>query len=125
MDLRRGVDDAGGERRSGFDEMFARIENQQNSPVAQVGDQIRRRVARLSRQSQHGGDGGRHQIGIAEHSKVDEEHSPRESADQVTPDRHCDRRLADAAGADDGDEAGGVQLGRHLENVVIPTDHSA
>src|SRR3954468_10122402 len=36
---------------------------------------------------------------------------------------HRDGRLADSAGADDGDEARSDQLSRYPENVVIPADH--
>ena len=35
------------------------------------------------------------------------------------------RRLADAASANDGDETRRGQAGRQLENVVIAADHSA
>jgi hypothetical protein len=40
-------------------------------------------------------------------------------------DRYRNRGLADAAGADNGDEARSVQLSRQPEYVVIPADHSA
>jgi hypothetical protein len=96
-----------------LDEVLAGVEDQKNSLVPQMGQQARRRVARLNRQPQHGGgrcgDEGR----IAEHGEVDEEDGAGESLHQVMPD--CDRRrgLADAAGADDGDEAGGGQLRRN------------
>ena len=125
VDLRRSIDDARRQRRHRFDEMLASIEDQKNSLVAQIGDQIGRRIVRLNRQSKHGGDGGRHQVGIAEHSEIDEQHSARESFDQVMPDRYRDRGFADAAGADDGDKARSVQLRRELENVVVPADHPA
>ena len=125
VDLRCRLDDACRQRRHRFDEMLAGIEDQKNSLVAQIGDQIGRRIVRLNRQPQHGGDGRRHQVGIAEHSEIDEQHGARESLDQVMSDRDRNRGLADAAGADDGDKARSVQLSRQLENVVIPADHSA
>ena len=70
-------------------------------------------------------DGCRHQARIADHSQIDEQHSARESFDQVMPDRYRDGGFADAAGADDGDEPRSIQLGRELENIVIPADHPA
>ena len=51
--------------------------------------------------------------------------APAKAFGQVMPNRHRNRRLADAAGADDGDKARSGQLSRQLENVVIPADHPA
>ena len=62
-------------------------------------------------------------FGIAQHAEIDEEHGAGEGLEQVMSDRDRDRGLADAAGADDGDEARGGQLRRQLENVVVATDH--
>ena len=60
---------------------------------------------------------------IVQHAEIDEEHGPREGLDQVMADRHRDRRLADAAGADDRDEACSVQPSRKPENIIVAPDH--
>ena len=44
VDLRRGIDDACRQRGDRFDEMLAGIEDQENSLVAQIGDQTGRRI---------------------------------------------------------------------------------
>ena len=49
VDLRCGIDDVRRQQRHRFDEMLARIEDQENSLVAQVSDQIGRRIVRLNR----------------------------------------------------------------------------
>ena len=49
VDLWCCVDDARRQWRYRFDEMLARIEDQENSLVAQVSDQIGRRIVRLNR----------------------------------------------------------------------------
>ena len=49
MDLRRCIDDARRQWRHRFDEMLTGIEDQENSLVAQVSDQIGRRIVRLNR----------------------------------------------------------------------------
>ena len=66
-----------------------------------------------------------HQVGIAQHPEIDEQHGAREGLDQMMSDRDRDRGLADAAGADDGDKARRGQLSRQPENVVVPADHPA
>ena len=114
VDLRRGVDDVRRQRRHRFDEMLASIEDQQNALVAQICDQIGRRIVRLDRQAEHRGDRRRHQVGIAEHAEIDEQHRAGESFDQMMSDRYRHRGLADAAGADDGDEARSVELRRQF-----------
>ena len=107
------------------DEVFAGVEDQKNSLVPQKYNQARPRIVGLDRQPQHGGDAGGHQLGITQHSKIDEQHGAREGFGQVMSNGHRNRGLADAAGADDGDKARRGQLRRQLENVVIPADHSA
>ena len=112
------------ERRDRLDEMFAGVEDQKNSLVAQIRDQTGRRIVGLNRQPQHGGHGRGHQVGIAQHSKIDEQHGAGEGLDQVMSDRYRDRGFADAASADDRDKARSGQLSRKPENVIVAPDHS-
>ena len=105
VDLRSGLEQACDQHRDGIDEMLAGIEDQQNSLVAQMRDQARRRIARLNGEAEHGGGRGGHQVRIAQHGEIDEEHGASKGFEQVMPDRDRGRRLADAAGTDDGDEA--------------------
>jgi hypothetical protein len=103
--------------------MFASVEDQENSLVPEIGDQAGSCIVGTNRQPQHGGDGRRGQIGIAEHSKIDEQHGAREGLDEIVRDRDGKRRLADAADADDRDEARGSQSSRESANVVGTADH--
>ena len=124
VDLRRGREDACRQSCHRLDEMLAGIEDQENPLVAQIGDQAGRCIVGLNRQPQHGGHGRGHQVGIAQHAEIDEEHGAGEGLDQVMSDRHRNRGLADAARADDRDEARSGQLGRQPENVVVAPDHA-
>ena len=105
-------------RRHRFDEMFAGIEDQKNPLVPQISDQAGRCIVGLNRQPQHGGHSCGHQIGIAQHAKIDEEHGAGEGLDQIMSNRYRNRGFADAAGADDRDKACGGQLRREHENVI-------
>ena len=69
-------------------------------------------------------NGRRRQFGIAQHAEIDEQHGARERLEQLMPDRHRNRGLADAPGADDGDKARGGQLSRQPEKVVVAPDHA-
>src|SRR5271155_3100975 len=104
--------------------MLAGIEDQKYPLVAQIGDEVGRRIVALNRQPQHGGDRRAHKRGIAQHAKIDEEYGTSEGLDQMMSDRYRDRGLADAADADNADETGGGQLGRELEDVVAAPDHA-
>ena len=103
--LRRGPEDARRHRCHRVDEMLAGVEDQKDSLVPEVGDQAGCGVVGVHHQPQLRGHGRGHQAGIAQHAEVDKDRSTRERGRQVVPDRHRDRGLADAAGADDGDEA--------------------
>ena len=108
-----------------LDEMLAGIEDQKDPLVAQPGHQVRPRIGRADRQPQHGGDGRGHQLGIAQHSEVDEERGSPEGLAETMGHRHRDRGLADTAGADDGHEVRGGQLGRQCGDVLVAADHPA
>ena len=105
VDFRCSRDDVCRQSRHRFYQMLAGIEDQENPLVPQIGDQVGRRVVGLNRQAQHGGDGRGHQVGIAQHSKIDEQHGAREGLDQVMSDRYRNRGFADAARTDDRDKA--------------------
>ena len=53
-------------------------------------------------------------FGIAQHAEIDEQHRTCKGVGQVMCDGDRDRRLADAASADDGDQARSGQLSRQL-----------
>jgi hypothetical protein len=61
---------------------------------------------------------------VLRRSEIDEQYRARKGFEQVVSDRDRGRSLADAAGADDGDEARSFQLSSDLENVVIAADHA-
>ena len=97
-----------------FDQMLAGVEDQQNPLVPQIGNQAGRRVVGLHRQPQHGGDRRGHQLGIAQHAEIDEQHGAGEGLASVMSDRDRDRGLADAARAHDRDKARSGQPARQL-----------
>ena len=104
--------------------MLAGIEDQENSLVAQVSDQSWAAASSdWTDNPSMEATAVATRLRIAQHAQVDEEHGPRESLDQVMPDRHRDRRLADAAGTDDRDQACSVQPSRKPENIVVAPDH--
>ncbi len=124
VDLRRGCDDACRQGCHRFDQVLAGVEHQKNPLVAQIGDQVGSCVVGLHRQAEHGGYSRGHQFGIAQHSKIDEQHGARESFGQVMSDRDRNGGLAHAARAHDRDKASGGQLSRQSEHVVVASDHS-
>jgi hypothetical protein len=86
------------------DEMLAGVQDQQYPPIAQISDQIWCSIVGPHGQSQHRGDDRRHQIGIAHHAEVDEEHGAGKGPHQLMSDSDRKGRLADAPGADDRDK---------------------
>ena len=105
--------------------MFAGIENQKNPSALQKCNETRRCIVRLNRLPQHGGDGRRCELRISQHPEIDEEDRTREGVHQVMCNGDRDRRLADATSADDGDKARSGQVGRQLQDIIIPADDSA
>ena len=73
-DLRRRLDDICGQRCDGVDQVFAGVEDQQNLFVAQIGHQAWPHVVGADRQTHHGRNAGGHQVGIAQHPEIDEQH---------------------------------------------------
>ena len=94
-----------GQRRQLIEDVFATVEDQERAPVAQQRQQARHRILRTDGQSQRGCDGARYQPGIGQRAEIDEEDLAGESRKLAMSHGDGDRRLADAAGADDGDEA--------------------
>ncbi len=92
--------------------MFAGIEDQQNSLIAEICNQAGRGVFGPNRKPHHGGDSRGHQAGIAQHPEIGEKNGARECLDQVMSNRHRNRGFADAARARDCDKARGSQLSR-------------
>src|SRR3546814_3989472 len=66
----------------------------------------------------------RSQIGIAQHAEINKKDRPGEGIGKVMSDSDCHRRLADAAYADDGNEAVGMQARGKLQNILVSPDHS-
>jgi len=116
--------DAGSQLCGRIDDVLAGVEDQEGSPVRQVGDETREGVVGLERQAQHRGHGRRDETGIAYRAEIDEMHSACKRLDQIMPHRHCNCGLADPARADDGDEARGGQLSRERGSVIGPPDHA-
>ena len=87
------------EHGDGINEMLARVENEKNAPISQIGDEARRRIVRLDRQSQQRGHRRSDQRWIAQHSKINEQYGPGKGIQQVMSDRDGDCRLADATDA--------------------------
>src|SRR3546814_6248529 len=75
-------------------------------------------------QSHHGGHRRSDQIGIAQHAEINKKDRPGEGIGKVMSDSDCHRRLADAAYADDGNEAVGMQARGKLQNILVSPDHS-
>src|SRR3546814_2366340 len=73
-------------------------------------------------QSHHGGHRRSDQIGIAQHAEINIKDRPGEGIGKVMSDSDCHRRLADAAYADDGNEAVGMQARGQLQNIRVRSE---
>src|SRR6266576_2534899 len=115
--------DRGCESRHGFDQMFAGIEDQQNSLIPQIGDNTGRCVLGLHRQSKQRCHNGAHQSWIADHAKIDEQQRSSETLHQPVPDRNRESRLTDAARSYDSHETFCAQPGGYLLDFDLAVDH--
>src|SRR6266478_1492469 len=115
--------DRGCKSRHWFDEMFAGIEDQQNSLIPQIGDDAGRSVLGLHRQSKQRCHNRTHQSWIADHTEIDEEQSSAETLHQPVPDRNRERRLTDAARSYDSHETCCAQPGGYLLDFDLAIDH--
>jgi hypothetical protein len=104
--------------------VLAVVEDQQDRLVAQVGDEVRRRVVGLDRQAEDRGQRGRGESRIGERAEIDEENLAREGLDQVVGDGDGDRGLADATGAGDRDEALRREVHRERPRPFDAPDHA-
>ena len=81
--------------------MLAGIEDQEEPPVPQIGDEAGCRIVRLHRQSELRGNSCGHQPGVAQRTEVDEKNGAHEISHQMMADGYSDSRLSDAARPDD------------------------
>ncbi len=85
--------------------MLAIVEQQQHSPVPKGGDQAGKRIFGVDFQTEHGGNGPRHQARVARRRQIDQPDAVFIIGDHALGDGEGDRGLADAAGPDDCQQA--------------------
>ncbi len=112
-----------GQPRNGPDHMLAAIEHDQHPLVGQEGEDGRLEVDALDEAAERQRDGARNIGRIGERTEIDEANrAVAELPAQRVGDRHGDRRLADAARPDDGDEALRQELCSQRGDGLRPAD---
>ena len=105
------------------DDVFAAVEDQQHPAAAQERQQPRYRVVGIDGQAKGGGDRAGNEPRRPS-ARQNRQSRPGPRSPQLTMrDGECDRGLADAAGADDGDEPMQGEFGRDLLDGVVSANH--
>ena len=115
--------EAFGQRRQRIQQMFAAVENQEQAPAAQGGQQTGQGILRTDRQSERRCNGARCKLGIPECAEIDKENLPGQSIKLPVAHGDGDRRLADATRADNGYETMQRKFGCNLFDRFDPSDH--
>ncbi len=111
------------EFRAGVDQMLAVVEDEQQPAVGAMPDQrLRRGTARFLLDPQRGGDRLRHQFRICKRRQFDQPHAVGEIIERVGCDLERQAGLAEAAGADDGDEPCSAQQFPDLAQLTLAAD---
>src|SRR5262245_61889371 len=104
--------------------MFAGVKDQKNSSAFQTRNETGCCIVGFNRQPQQRGDSRCDELWVVQRPQIDEDDGSCESRHEIMCYRYRNSRLANAAGADNGDATRSGQLKRQLANLVIPTDHS-
>src|SRR5277367_715681 len=119
------TDDAFGQCCRNADHVLAIVEHEEDLPVANKSQQTNERVPGLQHEPECRCNRCRHELGISQRSRIDEENRVKESINQRMSDRDCYSRFPDTTRADDADEAPHLEFLRERSNSVIAADHSS
>src|ERR1700722_1752260 len=117
------ADDAFGQRCRNADHVLAIVEHEEDLLVADKGQQTNERVLGLYQEPECRCDHSRHELGIGQHSQIDEEDRVMESINQRMSDRDCYRSFSNTAGAYNTQEAPHLKLLRQRSNCALAADH--
>ena len=104
--------------------MLAIVEQQKHPLVSKAGDQAGKRILSTHFQAEHGRDRARHQARVAERREIDQPDAVLVTGDHALSDGKGDRRLADAAGADDRHQALARKSRDERRHGFVTADHS-
>lgn len=124
MHLRRRAQDAFAERRNGVEQVLAVVDHQQHLPLAQEARQAGHRFAVVQRQVEEGRQVAGDHLRVVERRQVQQADAVAVLADQLFGDPQGHGGLADAAGADQGDETLARQLPHHIVHQHLAADQA-
>ena len=110
-------------RRGGVDHVLAGVQHQQQPPAGErLRHALRRDFAAAKIEPDRRGNGDGHEAGIGERRKLGQPHTVGKLRQQLARGRESEPRLADAAGAGQGDEPVGRGKVQDLLELVVPAD---